>query len=197
MNMKHVLGGSGGALLAVGALGLSAVVLSADRASGTEGRVAPTADLAVLRAGASDFQREILADGLVTRAEYESAVRATVACLAASAVPDLEIGEPVWVGQQLVFSFSAPGDAVDGHDVAGVAYTRCHEQNEKQVATVWAGIAPAMSAEEAQATTKRLATCLRAHGVALPGAPDFQQVAKAVEGLPDRSVLPACLAEIN
>lgn len=162
-------------------------------ASGTDERTIPAQDVAILGDGASDFQWDILADGVVGDGEYETAVRATRTCVEAGGIDGLVLTEPTWAGDQFTYQMSAP-PLPDGSDPIAPVFTRCYEEYQKRVDTARAGIAPLPSADEARAHYRMLAACLQKRGVAIMNEPSFRDVVNATQaaGETGTSALLAC-----
>lgn len=111
--------------------------------------------------GTSDFQRRLLADGVVTDAEYRQAVEATRECVEADGweTSEIRVGSSGWdLGFGLVFE----GD----HDptAADASYDRCSEEHQSEVYWVYAQ-SQVVPVEEREALAEELRQCLLAVGV--------------------------------
>jgi len=127
----------------------------------------------------SPEQAAILDDGVVTRAEYESAVNATIACLAGQR---FKVSTPVEKDGRLDFHF-ATAVLDEGARYRG-AYRDCHVQHQRDVDPVWAATlaenATPPAADLLAASRAAIAECRVREGV--PGvAPDapFQDMIDA------------------
>ena len=113
----------------------------------------------------SEIQAEILRDGVVTREEYESVVRATIACLAERGF--VVSGPHDTGGGWLGFTFATESTSVGSR--YQLAYRECHETNQRDVDLVWASTLketrPAPSGELVAASRAAIAECLIASGV--------------------------------
>lgn len=151
------------AVAAASIAGTAAFVLAQESHSRPGDRT--PSQLAAERMGdTSDNQRAILADGAVTREEYESAVNATVTCLAAQgfAVQPADRGDGT-----LGFTFATADKELGARYAA--AYKDCHAANQRDVDLVWgkqlADAKPQPAADTVAAARASIAECLDGRGV--------------------------------
>ncbi|MCL4241150.1 MAG: hypothetical protein KJ048_07325 [Dehalococcoidia bacterium] len=116
---------------------------------------------------ASEYQREILADGVVTFEEYETSVLATVTCLRESGLeirtgPELDAS-----GRRYTYSYTGGGDAGRQSEL----FWGCYREYGDKVDTAWA-YQTTPTEQERQAQRRFLTACLQDRGVAVPGAPE-------------------------
>lgn len=113
----------------------------------------------------SASQAAILADGVVTRDEYEEAVKATVDCLAGKG---FTVSTPAdkgdgWLRFEFVTADTSLGASYQ------VAYEACNQENERDVDLVWSETLreqkPAPPADAVAASRAAIAECLDGRGV--------------------------------
>lgn len=124
----------------------------------------------------SSFQMGLLEDGELSFGEYESAVRATVACLE---------GEGIWVsdveldGDQFAYTFGGSA-SVDEQEVVEETYERCYSQYQSTVDLAWV-VQNAPSEEESQAIRNEIAVCLRELGLEVGEDPSHEEIVRIVQ----------------
>jgi predicted dehydrogenase len=126
----------------------------------------------------TDFQEAALADGVVTFAEYERAMLATIECLRDGGV-EVTDATPV-PGDRLTFEFYS-GD--DDREAVRAAYQDCYERFAVAIDRAWA-TANAPTEEELQEARQALAECLRDAGEDVPEQPaleDFVRLQQTAE----------------
>ncbi len=129
--------------------------------------------------GANDFVRDILVDGTVTPAEYESAVYATLGCVAEHGFP---YTNPVYrsggaAAPHWEYTYGPiPDERLD--EFRAVSH-ECHAQFEGPVVPVWTA-QDAPPEEEIQAALAEVARCAREQGL---HAPDFDTVRQSLPEL--------------
>ena len=111
------------------------------------------------------FQREVLSDGKLDYAEYESAVLATMSCLRNAGVEIVD-GPTRAPGERLNFVFKG-GPTREDADRVNDVYQRCYREYQDIVDIVWAQQHQPTEVELNEAR-QALARCLREAGVAVP-----------------------------
>lgn len=153
------------------------------------GGQAPTAAeySASVLASTSPFQREILQDGAVTFAEFESAKQRTIAC-ARDAGLTVEV-KPTAGLRPSSYGLSAPTEAE--LDVAVARLAECEREfiSDVGIARAYAGYTPA----ELAVGLSALNACLREDGgPALPELKSMADVEVVFGGTPDQANLTGC-----
>ncbi len=144
---------------------------------------------------ASQYQAELLQDGVLTFSEYESAILAAVKCEEAAGFKILAFpipGKPGRPGPELStrgeYQYVQASD--DGADRAelGAALQRCEEEYVSIVKPLWAEhVAP--TASELQGARNEIGSCLREQGVAVsrqPSGDELMKLAFPPDGHPNK-----------
>lgn len=119
---------------------------------------------AELDAGLSDFQRAILEDGVVTPAEYEQAVLATLSCLDAEGIPHSEPvlqqsgpSAPRW-------DYTVGPWPIEEDERFSAIYRRCLDEYQRAVASAWSH-QEGPTESEMQALRQKAVECFRRYGL--------------------------------
>ena len=146
-----------------------------------EQREHPRVDPSVLAAQTSGYQRQALADGVVTFAEYERAVLATIDCLKAGGLT-VEGPTPRNNGRLLDFSFGAerkPGESPADADTRILQISnKCDDEFRLDIDKVWTQqnlLTPA----QRDVQRAQLIECLRDAGSDIAVDADEEEVFKA------------------
>lgn len=139
---------------------------------------------------ASEFQRELIEDGIITFADYERAVYATVACLEERGVDVVE--GPELTGRN-VYQFTY---AADDREQGPVVYWECYEEHQVVIDRVWAGTGQENpTEEELEEARAALEACLRGAGIDLPGGASSADFAAVAES--DPTIFQPCSEEVS
>ncbi|MDR0504981.1 MAG: hypothetical protein LBG70_04140 [Bifidobacteriaceae bacterium] len=136
-----------------------------------------------IKATTSAFQAAILADGVVTNAEYESAVMANWQCVKdAGFEPD----EPQWNGNNFEFGITVISQNEEAAEVNSTkqlaVWERCNTEYTNDVGDVWASQA-VLSDSERDKMRPDVVACLRNHGLELPEDSDYAEIGAALATL--------------
>ena len=119
------------------------------------------------------FQREILSDGVVTYAEYERSVLASIACMREAGL-EVVGPQPAQNGQLLMYSYGGTPD-LEGLKAAESEADRCYRDHEEYVIHLYlAGIRPTWT--ELEERTTGYARCLVEAGLAVTGSPRMEEL---------------------
>jgi hypothetical protein len=139
----------------------------------------------------SDFQRGLLADGVITPAEYEQATFAYIACLDDAgiphSVPELTTARgatPKWRFQIGPWPSAAELTDVDN---------RCREENSSEIEEAWS-LQEAPSQEEIDAVRDTAVACANAAGFSFA---DYDTMAASLDSLSqeDQTTVALCIRE--
>ena len=142
----------------------------------------PVVSSSTLPEGLPPFQREILADGVVTFAEYERAVFRTVQCIR-------ELGYHVdgpKLGARGVFYEYWVTVGPAGSEATSEAQDRCDAEYLAWVDFAWAK-ENELTGAELEAELERLGTCLREAGVEVPAEATVDDFIELVDGVDDEA----------
>lgn len=123
----------------------------------------------------SQFQQDVLQDNVLTFAEYEGAVAATVQCLRNEGV---DVTDPQYDGRQFTFVYGGTNDP-DELDAADEVYGRCYSEYQDMVDVAWT-VQSAPSEEEVQTIRDEIGACLRRLGLAVPEHPSQAEIMDVV-----------------
>jgi hypothetical protein len=152
-------------------------------------------ELASIVEQTSAYQRDLLADGLLTFPEYEGAIFEAVRCEEAAGFVILaypESGKPGRPGPELTargeyqYVQSAPETA--DRSILGPALQKCENEYVDIVRRLWAQHT-APSIQEMQQARDAIAECLAAHSVPAPVHPSGQELMRIAfppSGIPDK-----------
>lgn len=140
-------------------------------------------EVAQASANASTSQKEILSDGVITFAEYESAIFAAVQCyndagVRISEYPTKQGGAPV-LGPKLThrgeYQYIPQFPAGTGQQSATDITNRCERDIVGVIRPLWLDhVSPTQ--QEVQAARDEMASCLRAAGLDAPQHPSQQEL---------------------
>jgi hypothetical protein len=124
-------------------------------------------------------QLSVLSDGEVTRAEYDSAVAATVSCIEREGllVLNLEYDPEL---QQLGFGMTGS----DSDEDIDRIYSSCSHEYDEFVSWAWV-VAHQPSEDEVQLILERVGSCLAAKGYSLPESPAQVDINDVIESAVD------------
>lgn len=144
----------------------------------------------------SEFQKQLLADGALSYSEYETAVLATVRCLADRGIPIVTPPHPA-PGNVIAFEFGgstefAGATSVKENEAARQAYEDCYQEHQNVVDLAWSRQNQA-DEETLSLARAALRQCLSAAGIAVPDdarGKDFQPFYKF-------EAYPACQQQVS
>lgn len=113
---------------------------------------------------ASDYEREIIEDAVVTFDEYEKSTLDMVACIEGRGVDVFDL-RYVEASRQYVFSYGRTDR--DAPEAAGLdaIYEDCFEDYQDQVLELYLFVEPVQSAEDEQLLLQEAMECLQENGV--------------------------------
>lgn len=131
----------------------------------------------------SEFQKPMLADGVVTYAEYERAALAEIDCIK-KALPGVRVDGPhATQGDHpiLEYTLEVVGDVpVDEETRFEESQAKCHRTYLSDVGSVWA-IEDVPSEEERKALLVDLGACLSRAGLDLPEKTELDDISDALD----------------
>lgn len=137
-------------------------------------------------AQASSYQQEIIADGQVTWAEYESSVIAQRDCVAAAGYTPGPIER---VGSRLDFitdvDYTAEADPEAAFERFEDSFVACEREYVDMVGTIWAESLVIDDPQARDGLVASLVTCLADNGVPLDAGADFDD---AIDALADEQL---------
>jgi hypothetical protein len=133
----------------------------------------------------SEFQKQILQDGEVTRGEYESAFGATVSCMRNQG---LQVLGPDWASSETRLGYSV----ADSAGSAGVQ-DACEQEYLIWVSAVW-DEQQKPTGEEAERIRREYVACLQDHGIVLPDDASVDE-ANAVAATAPNGAGDECIAQ--
>jgi hypothetical protein len=180
MKRTKALMALGGMIALVG--GTAAVV------SATGGHQVEEDKVAAIAEHASDSQQEALADGEVSREEYEAAVAGTIACVQEAGIP---VSEPDWDATTIELTFGGYDSKAEAQ-AAFEKYMDCYTENQQAIDRVWASqlAGPRPGPGEIAEFNERLQACTGAE------EPTFVSITAALRASDDPEGLRShCYAE--
>lgn len=147
---------------------------------------------------APTFQRELIADGVVTWAEYESAVIAQHECVSAAGYAPGQIEKQ---GSQLVFDTTMEYGGVADPEAADAkfmdALTKCEDEFITYVGSLWSESLVIDDPAEREKRMAQFASCLRDSGVDVSDDVSLEELASAADASSDadEAKVSACFEE--
>lgn len=150
----------------------------AQSVGGSETRIIPASDLALLLGRATSEERKALEDGVVTRDEFLRAFSAAQACTeaAAAVAGNVVVDSPVLDGEFPRFGMMHSADK-GAIDQVGQAHLDCVERHFNEVLAAW-GLGGATA--DHRAILEATAACLRERGYRVSANANRRQLAEAV-----------------
>lgn len=152
----------------------------------------PKLDLAGILKETTEYQREIIADGIVTPEEYERALLERRDCVASSGAapgPIYKIGN----GEQ-TFDFEITATNDDAMNIIQQKADACLPAFFDDVGAVWA-FQNLLSPEERQKMQPLVVECLAERGVKVDSNATSDQIARVVQEVEDFSKVSPCVEE--
>ncbi len=176
MTRRNQIAGAAMALVLVAAIGIG-LTSRQDGSTAAPGAL-DTQTLNTLRASANSEQAAVLADGTVTREEYEASAGRTMACMSAAGA---QLG-PVERGPNSQSTFSWVAANAQENVRLRTAYDGCYRAHQRDIDVAWsAANRPASGTGQAGDAFAATVTCLRNAGFDVASGANAQAVSKVLQ----------------
>lgn len=152
-------------------------------------------DVQALASDSSEYQQEILRDGVVTADEYEAALLSSRDCIAAAGGIPGEIVE--MDGNQLGFETLIEAETEEAGKKISDALRTCNSEYFYEVSQVWA-YQNILSPEEREERRPKVIGCLNDAGLSIDDSADKEVILESANqaiGTPNESSVTKCLQE--
>ncbi len=137
----------------------------------------PSIDVKQLAASTSQFQKEILTDGVVTPAEYESALLAHRQCVTEAGA---DAGQLYEIGNnELTFDYEVVADSDEAVNEINTLADECMNLYRRDVGAVWAQ-QQLLTPQEREDLRPKVIRCLQAAGFDVAADADFDEIIAAI-----------------